>query len=93
MSNSQDNDQVNSSNKRTNEVNLMSELFVELNDEQQELVSGGASLTDNIDSYYDLEKLATASIVTNGANGSSVITATETLDISSNIFRDFDVSV
>jgi hypothetical protein len=72
---------------------MSNELFVELNDEQQELVSGGASLTDNIDSYYDLEKLATASIVTNGANGSSVITATETLDISSDIFRDFDVSV
>jgi hypothetical protein len=72
---------------------MSNELFVELNDEQQELVSGGASLTDNIDSYYDLEKLSTASIVTNGPNGSSVVTATQTLDIDSDIFRDFNVNV
>jgi hypothetical protein len=72
---------------------MSNELFVELNDEQQELVSGGVSLTDNIDSYYDLEKLSTASMVTNGPNGSSVVTATQTLDIDSDIFRDFNVSV
>jgi hypothetical protein len=72
---------------------MSNELFVELNDEQQELVSGGINLSEYVDSYYDLSKLANVSKVTNGPGGSSSVSATEALDISSDIFKDLDISV
>jgi hypothetical protein len=72
---------------------MSNELFVELNDEQQELVSGGISLSEDVDSYFDLEQLATASVVTNGPGGSQSVTATKALDISSDISKYLDIDV
>ena len=48
------------------------ELFVELSDEQQQLVAGGASLIDSLGTYFKQKQTATALSVTqlSGPGGS-----------------------
>jgi hypothetical protein len=72
---------------------MSNELFVELNDEQQELVSGGISFSEDVKSLYNLDALKTASLVNNGPGGNNSVTAMDSLDISSKIFKDLDIHV
>jgi hypothetical protein len=72
---------------------MSNELFIELNDEQQELVSGGISFDEEVKSLYSLDALKTASLVTNGPGGNNSVTAMDSLDIDSKIFKDLDIHV
>jgi hypothetical protein len=72
---------------------MSNELFAELNDEQQELVSGGISFEEEVKSRYDLDTLKTASLVTNGPVGNASVTLTDALDIDSKISKDLDIYV
>jgi hypothetical protein len=72
---------------------MSNELFAELNDEQQELVSGGISFEEEVKSRYDLDTLKTASLVTNGPVGNTSVTLMDALDIDSKISKDLDIHV
>jgi hypothetical protein len=72
---------------------MSNELFAELNDEQQELVSGGISFEEEVKSRYDLDTLKTASLVTNGPVGNASVTLMDALDIDSKISKDLDIHV
>jgi hypothetical protein len=72
---------------------MSNELFVELNDEQQELVSGGISFDEDVKSRYSLDTLKTASFVNNGPGGNTSVTLMDALDIDSKIYKDLDVHV
>ncbi len=72
---------------------MSNELFVELNDEQQELVSGGIKLDEYVKSSYDVDTLKTASLVNNGPGGNTSVTLMDSLDIDSKISKDLDIHV
>ncbi len=72
---------------------MSNELFAELNDEQQELVSGGISFEEEVKSRYDLDTLKTASLVTNGPVGNTSVSFVDALDIDSKISKDLDIHV
>jgi hypothetical protein len=72
---------------------MSNELFVELNDQQQELVSGGISFDEYVDSDYSLDFMKTDSAVVNGPGGSASLTKTYDLDLDSSIYKDLGISV
>jgi hypothetical protein len=72
---------------------MSNELFVELNDEQQELVSGGISFDEDITSDYSVDFMKTDSLVVNGPGGSASVTKTYDLDLDSSITKDLDIVV
>jgi hypothetical protein len=62
-------------------------LFIELSDEQQELISGGLYFDcfENVDSSYSLKGLKLGGIAMSGPNGSYSASTFDAVDINSTI--------
>jgi hypothetical protein len=62
-------------------------LFIELSDEQQELISGGLyfDFLENVDSSYSLKGLKLGGIAMSGPNGSYSASTFNAIDINSTI--------
>jgi hypothetical protein len=63
------------------------ELFIELSDEQQELISGGFyfDFFEDVDSSYNLNGLKLGGIAMSGPNGSYSASTFDAIDINSTI--------
>jgi hypothetical protein len=72
---------------------MSNELFLELSDAQQELVSGGIRLDEDVSSDYSIDFMKTDSLVVNGPGGSASVTKTYDLDLDSSITKDLDIFV
>jgi hypothetical protein len=72
---------------------MSNELFVELNDEQQELVSGGLDFSDLTDSDFTQKLFVNKVAVVNGAGGSASVSETAASYVSSDITKTIDLSI
>jgi hypothetical protein len=72
---------------------MSNELFVELNDEQQELVSGGISFSDFTDSDFEQQLLKNKTLVTNGVNGSVAYSESAAAYVDSDVTKTIDLSI
>jgi hypothetical protein len=72
---------------------MSNELFVELNDEQQELVSGGISFNDFTDSAFSQELFKNVVVVKNGPDGSLAASETAASYVNSDIVKEIDLSI
>ncbi|WP_299488643.1 CTB family bacteriocin [Acaryochloris sp. IP29b_bin.137] len=74
---------------------MSDELFIDLSDQQQELVIGGffTSLYENVESSYFLDKLGVNSFAIAGPNGSYSSTTFDALDIESIINKTTQLDV
>lgn len=79
-----------------NRVAVQSELFVELSDEQQEIVSGGISLKDLINTTFNFnnESLGFKADAQSGPGGSTVsqIVTAEKSAIDTSALKDFQLN-
>jgi hypothetical protein len=72
---------------------MSNELFVELNDEQQELVSGGISFSDFTDSDFTQQLLKNKTLVTNGPEGSVAYSESAAAYVDSDVTKSIDLSI
>jgi len=79
---------------KTKKVKAMNtELFVELSDDQQEIISGGIGLYDYLGTYFSQEALAFSATAASGPGGSAVNQTVLAVDIETSAFKGFEIYV
>jgi hypothetical protein len=72
---------------------MSNELFIELNDEQQELVSGGIDFSDLTNSDFEQQLFKNKVAVVNGPQGSAAVSETAASYVDSDITKAIDLSI
>jgi len=79
---------------KINEVKAMNtELFIELSDDQQEIISGGTSLYDFLGTDYSQEALGLSATAVSTASGSAVTQTVLAVDTYTSAFKSFGIKL
>jgi len=72
---------------------MNTELFIELSDDQQEIISGGIWAYDDLGTHFSQEALAMNTSIVSGAGGSAVTQTVVAVDIDTSAWKNFTIKV